>query len=362
MAEVSPGLVNALQVYPQNPPAAIDQLLPEAQAGDLVARGLVGWMLAQQGRLGEGVEHALAAARAGAGQLATLYAQQLASQADPSLRQSAAEFFRLAQQFPSVIDFFAQAQSAVQQGNSDLARELLGAAFTTPMASLGEQAQRMVDEADQRLRLIGETEAKVGAEAQRVRDAAERTLAAISREHEQLTEVARQTGALAAGTSAAVQAARYSERADAVERQARLYTYLSLGMAFLIAAAAIGLGATANGDAGVGEIARRAALSLPLVFVNVYLARLATSFRNEALRWRHVELQLQSVMPFLGEVSPDVRGNVIAALAAGFFPGQSLPGDDHANGTDMTDVVTAALQIARPSPVPPASPPPSATS
>lgn len=350
MAEqVSDEVLSALSTYPQNPEAGIQQVQPLATEDNLLARALLAWMLGQQGRAPEGLEHALAAAEAGAGQLAMTYAQNLVGQADPVTRDRAGEFFLLAQRFPATFDPFAQAQQALQQGNQQVARDLLAGAFTSPATMVPEEADRMLRDAQQRLKGLSDAETQVEGEATRVRQAMQEALDGIKREEGDLRTVAQQVGALASGSSAILQAQQYSDRADRVERRGELLTRLSLGLALVIAAAAIVLGASAAGESNVGAVARRAALSLPLVFVNVYLARLAGSYRNEALRWRHIELQLKSVVPYLGGLGADLRADVLAALAAGFFPGQGLPGNDHdAAPADLSSVMTAALERTAP--------------
>ena len=341
-------LLDALAAYQQDPEGGIRQVERQATDRDPVARGVLAWMLAQQGRLADGIPHALEAARAGAGQLATVYAQNLAASADPSQRDAAGEFFRLAQQFPSVIDPFAQAVAALQQGNRPLAEELLRDSVTAPLAGIREQADRLVQDADHRLRAIGETEARATAEADHAIAQIRESLEQVRREQEDLSSVARQAGALASGTSATVQARDYSERANRVERRAERLTLLSVVLAVGIAAGAIALAASGGGDTGVDDAARRAAFALPLVFVNLYLARLAGSFREEAIRWRHIELQMKSAIPFLGGMAPDRREDVLAALAAGFFPGQPMPGDhSDAAPPDIAAVLTAALDQSR---------------
>lgn len=343
--EVPDELLNALSLYPQNPQAAIDQSRPLADAGNLVAQGALAWMLAQQGRPTEGMDYALAAAQAGAGQLANQYGQNLVTNADPAARDRAAEFLQLAQRFPSVLDPFGTAQNAIQQGNQEVARDVLANAFTPPLGDLSKEADRILDDARSRLKDIGSKQSQVDAEAQGVTQAMHDALEGIRREEGELRKTARQVGALASQSSAILQAREYSDRADRIEKRGELLTYASLALAVLIAAAAIGLGASVVHESSITAIARRAALSLPLVFVNIYLARLAASFRNEALRWRHIELQLKSVVPYLGGIDAGMRGNVLAALAAGFFPGQALPTDDHEAGVaDKGAVMAAALE------------------
>jgi hypothetical protein len=60
---------------------------------------------------------------------------------------------------------------------------------------------------------------------------------------------------------------------------------------------------------------------------------LGSEERRDARSWTHIELQIRTARPYLGNLPDDLRQDVQAALALRFFPGQAQ--DPHGSSTEV---------------------------
>ncbi|MBA3807201.1 MAG: hypothetical protein H0X28_02210 [Solirubrobacterales bacterium] len=101
----------------------------------------------------------------------------------------------------------------------------------------------------------------------------------------------------------------YSLRAEQEERLGHRYTLWSLGLGVMtVSVIALVAILTLKEHTSVTTAAQRAAFGIPLALLAAYVNRLASAYRNQAWKLRHLELQLRTLNPFLAGLE-DVAGN-----------------------------------------------------
>jgi hypothetical protein len=142
-------------------------------------------------------------------------------------------------------------------------------------------------------------------------------------------------------------AANYAKRANNVEVAGNWMVCLSVLTGLFVAVLGLRLGLqVSSGGISADDALKRGALGLPFLGLGAYFASLGASFRNESLRWRHIELQISSVNPFLARLG-DRRADLLAVLAPMFFPGQSqYAGGGGKRDEDAAGGLTAAQLVA----------------
>ncbi|MFL5885513.1 MAG: hypothetical protein ACJ77M_10620 [Thermoleophilaceae bacterium] len=323
--EIRSAVVTALQQAAQGQwPAAIEPLRPLADADNPLATALIAYYLGMSGQPAHGVEYAKKAVRGpiAPGPIAANYIGWASN--DPSLRGQAATFFKAALDAGWSVDPIGQAQTFVQQGNADGAIEILEqvTARTLPQVEHDwEQLARDVSDSQQRVDadLNQVTQMRNQATAAMERDAA-----AIGSERKRIEELVGQTAALVQNVAAENLAGEYADRARAAARRATRWTSATLVVsigAIAIAAAFVLVGLANHHD--VSTVLSKAAISLPLLALAAYLNKLSTDERRDARSWTHIELQIRTARPYLGNLPEGLRDEVQAALALRFFPGQT---------------------------------------
>lgn len=335
----------------------IPQIRALADSGDRRSRAMAAWTMLAQSQFAEAAPYVRSASADGAPYLAGWLVQHLAGQPDPALRGLIPEFLRLAAR-TSTIDPFGPAMNAATAGDGQGMQDILDAAFDTPPWL--NELDGIVHAGRQHLITVEQTAAAVAARRDETVTAFETLLATANGELAALQEVAQQAGVLASDTSAEVQAKEYGERAAVSEKRAGRFTTASISLAIAIALASLLLAvlSVSNSDK-VGEGLQKAAFAIPFLVLNGYLIGLAREARREALRWRHVQLQLKAATPFLGVLDEERRKDVTALLALRFFPGQPLPdGADSGDAAAADASALAALFTEKPAaPNPPAERP-----
>lgn len=335
----------ALQNWPSNQQVAIDQLRVLADQGDDLARAVLAYMLGPQtGRWAEGIPYARAAIEAGASYLAYIYGQNLIGQGDAALRGEAPAFLRVALDEGWPVDPYSPVQQAVQQGDPATATQLLEIAFEPRPHAARQRWEQLITEVEARRQEVAETAAVVRSERERVVGEMQADREAVTEQRRSVEQLVAQVGALANKAAGGAIAEDYAVRAARVEETARRYTAASILLAVLIAVGATIATLVVDSGKLVDDAASKAAIAIPLVALNLYLVRLASQYRREAVELRHIELQFNTANPFLGLLDEERRKEVLVQLAPKFFPGQALPGAAAAgSGPDLNQVIAAAL-------------------
>jgi hypothetical protein len=335
--EFRSALTNALQIAPQGQwlPAA-DSLRRFADDGNPIAIALVAMWMGNAGQFAQGLPYAERAVRGpiAAGPIAVNYANWVAN--DPNLRDRAPEFWQAAVDVGWAIDPIGQAQTIAQQGNPDGAISLLQATQTRTLPQLErawEQLNREIAQSQQRLDadLTQVSNARSVLSARMNEDAS-----AIEAERKRIEELVGETTSLIQNVAADNLASEYAKRATAASGRSRRWTYATLAssvVAIAIAAAFVLIG-LANHHS-VGTVLAKAAISIPFLALAAYLNKQATDERRDARSWTHIELQIRTARPYLGNLPEALRDEVQAALALRFFPGQAQ--DPHGGTTADSD-------------------------
>lgn len=334
-------LVAALQQYPSAPPTALEQLRQQVTADDRRGRALLAWMLTQQGQFEEAgrVTQDLVDT-GGVAYLPQWVGANLIGQGTPELRQQGAALLGYALSDATGIDPFSHAQQLVAQGEPGAAVQLLehavqarppyepalGEILSTARARSSEirtARDEAIQERDRAVHDIGEVRSHV-------------------KDHqERLQRIVDEVGGLATKSTSVVQAREYGERAIAVEGRANRYTASAIVLGVLIAALAVVLGfIAAAADDPLESALEKLPITIPFLLLNIYVGRLAMHFREEAIRLRHIELQIRAATPFLEGLDEGPRKAVLAMLALRFFPGQALPDSSGETG-EPPDVAEA---------------------
>ncbi len=333
-------LLPALQQFPQNPQAIAAQMRQLADAtGDRRVAAIAGYTSVAAGELPQGLPYAKTAANQGASFIAGWIVQNLVGRPEPELRSQLPEFIALVAGSPPAFDYYAVAQQAAQQGNVEWLQEILDAAFmpASLAAPYTTELQGIVSSAHGVLAEVQSSAGAVSAARTQFDEATNEALDEVRSHLAEVSDAAREVGVLASETSAQVQAREYEERAKTVEDRANNYTTASIVLGAAIALASIGIAVltfTGQQSNVLVKGLEKAAFAVPLLVINGYLISLARAFREEALRWRHISLQLRATTPFLRALDDERRADVTALLALRFFPGQSLPSEANGGSSD----------------------------
>lgn len=315
-------LLAAVQSYQQAPPQAIEQLKPQADAGDSRAIALLAYFYINQGQIDEGLPYAEQAVKDGYGHLAQLYATDLAQRQRPELRARAAEFARAAIDNGANLDVFNLIIQSAQQGEPPLVSELLESTRGPGPSGVRDGWKQLLERANANLDRIDTAATEVAGQ----RDQAFEAISAETKMvEERRADAERQADELGLVTSALAShnlADAYAQDAERTEQQARRYTVASLGIGLISVGISLYGLLTVHAGNGVDTALTRAAFGIPVALLAVYVNSLATTHRREAWRLRHVELQIRTANPFLGLLDADRRRETLATLALRFFPGQ----------------------------------------
>jgi hypothetical protein len=339
-------IIQGLQNFPNNPQVAVDQhLIPVAQGGDARAMGLAAYYLGQQGRWPEAAEWAEKADDAGCIYIAFWVGHQLIGQPDVALKARGANLLARAMAFPTSVDPFGFAQQLVQNGAPAEALSVLDAAIGQPMP-WRERLKSATEEAQVQLESIRQSAAGARAEQDRVSTRFAAMEEAAKAELDSIKRLGIEVGDIAHDTAADYLKRGYEAEAKSVQTRADRLTIVSVVLAIAIAFAAIYIGTHLPAEDTLSEALEKAAFSIPLLALNAYLGSLASHYREEALRWRHIKLQIQTANPYLGALDEAQRKETLALLATRFFPGQPMPLPDKA--AEPSDVSAALAGMFQP--------------
>jgi hypothetical protein len=255
------------------------------------------------------------------------------TQNDPALRQYTVEFMKAALAVGWTIDPVSQAQQLAQQGEADRAVQMLtDTGVRTPWQTDSQWKTLVADIAQSQQRIDTDLRGVAEARAQALSAIADHE-SSIATERDRVRALVGETTALVQNVAADNLAADYAGRAKAATERARRWTIATLVVsvaAIVLAATFVLAGLARNHD--VSTVLSKAAISLPLLAMAAYLNRLGTEERRDARSWTHIELQIRTARPYLGNLPDDLRQQVQAALALRFFPGQAQ--DPHGGGLD----------------------------
>jgi hypothetical protein len=315
-------------------PAAISVVQPLADRGDPVATALTAWFMGQSGQAAQGVPYALKAIgqHVAPGPTAANYVSWTSN--DPSLRSHTVDFFNAAVNAGWTVEPMSAAQQLFQQGDPESGFRLLTEVRypTAPMARADWEA--LVEEVGANRSRMDEGVRQVQEAAALSKDAIDQQAAAITEERERVAALVGDTTLLVQNVAADNLAGEYAARAAAAATRASRWTFATLAVsvgAIALAATFVLVGLARNHD--VSTIASKAAISLPLLALAAYLNRLGSEERRDARNWTHIELQIRTARPYLGNLPDALRQEVQAALALRFFPGQSQ--DPHGASVSM---------------------------
>jgi hypothetical protein len=98
-------------------------------------------------------------------------------------------------------------------------------------------------------------------------------------------------------------------------------------------------------DEGLQTTIGKVLVSLPILVIAGYIASVASSNRRMGWHWRHVELQIRTAEPFIGNLDQDTRDSLLAALAIRLFPGQAQDPQHGGASSERMDVGTLITGI-----------------
>jgi hypothetical protein len=326
---------------------AVEMLRPLADRGDEpLANALVALWLGNAGQASDGVRYARQAVedRVMVAPIAGQYVGWVLN--DPLLRKDTPYFYAAAIDAGWNADPLGHAQQLFQFGAPELAIELLASpsppsagrareSWTQVVADI-EGARRRVDG------LLSEVDAGRGAALNKM----ETDQAAVQAERQRVADLVGETTALVQDVAADTLAKEYAERAAAARGRATWWTAATLIVSTgAIALAAWFVLAGLSGDHDPATVLSKAAITLPLLALAAYLNRMGSEERRDARSWTHVELQIRTARPYLGNLGDSLRDEVQAALALRFFPGQSQ--DPHGGPAAEADDALALVRELR---------------
>jgi hypothetical protein len=367
MSTTDEQIVATLQQYPSGPPVATQQLRQYVTPEDRRGRALLAWMLTQQSEVDEASQITLELVEGGGvAYLPQWVGQNLIGQGTPELRQRGVILLGHALTDSVGIDPFSVAQQLVSQGEPAGAVDLINRAVDARppyepaladilsraragLAEIRKAREQALREQERAVHDIGEVRRHVKSDQQR------------------LERIVQEVGGLASKSTSLIQAREYGERAMAIEKRANRYTVSAIVLGVCVAALAVVLGViAAASDDPLESALEKLPITIPFLLLNIYIGRLAMHFREEAIRLRHIELQIRAATPFLEALDEGPRKAVLAMLALRFFPGQSLP-DSSGESAEPPDIAEAlgtllsgrgvpgGQQSAPPTPGPPVS-------
>ncbi len=280
------------------PQQAAQLIRPAAEAGDTRAEGLLAYWLTQQGQQPEAVDWAERAAEGEFLFVAWWVGQQLVNQPDVALRTRGVALFSKGSAAASGIDPISLAQQLAQQGSPDLGVQLLTSVVGSP-TPWRQQGEAALKDVQQRVNAIAQLQESLEAQRDETADALRAMKGSAESELESLQRLGGEVGDIAHNRAADYLKEGYEAEANRVERRANVMTILSVLLAIGIATAAIIIATHLPSGDTLHQALEKAAFSIPLLALNAYLGRLASVYREEALRWRHIKLQIQTANPFL---------------------------------------------------------------
>jgi hypothetical protein len=332
--EQSQQLFAAVQAYQQTPGQAIEQLKPLADTGDPRAVALIAYFMIQQGQIDEGLPFATQAIQQGYGQIAQIYANDLAQRGRPELRTRTPEFALAALDDGWPVDIFNLIVTSVQQGQPDVVAQLLESARGPRPMAPRRQWEELVAKAEADRDQIASAAAEVSGRRDQAFISIDTETEAIVERRAEADRQADELGLVTSAIAAENLADAYAKDAERTEQQSKRFTWASLVTgAVSVAVSVYGL-LTVKAGSGFDTVIARAAFGLPVALLAAYVNNLATTHRREAWRLRHIELQIRTANPFLGLLDGERRKETLAALALRFFPGQEGVGSD-SNETDL---------------------------
>lgn len=317
-------------------PEAVSIVRPLADGGDFIATVLTAQYLLNSGSVVEGIPYGRKVAKAGNGVIAQNYFGHLWGQ--PGHKAEALEFLKMAMEAgypaPNPVE---HAPAAVQEGQDDIAIELLRLSASAQPAPARADWEQLVAQAEKDGSKIKSAAEEVDGRRARALDELAQAEESFNEERQRISRIVDETDQLVHEASAATLAREYGRHAEAEEERAQRYTR---------AAIAAGLGASIgtvfiaylafSKESEVGAVLTKGALTIPLIIFAGYLARLAGQFRAKAWAWRHVELQIRTSEPFIALLDDEPRQALLAALALRFFPGQAQTPDSE-SASDLGD-------------------------
>jgi hypothetical protein len=324
-------LAQVFQQWNQGQPgqqAATETALRLAEeSSDVRAESVAAWVLGNAGRWPEAATFAERAAVKGSAGIAQWVGSHLQGQGDPNLRRVGLRLQSAAADAGASIDFVNVAHQFANASDLEVAADAIDQlAMARPVAARGRWDE-LVSESEPRAREIADAAAGVMTERDRVLEAMEADRTRIAEQRVTVERLVEEVGNLANKAGGLALANDYGERANKIERRANLATVTAIVLAVLIAVLAILLAIDAGQDADPLKSAlQKAPITIPFLLLNIYIARLASGFREEAINLRHIELQIRTAEPFLGALDRERRQAVLAMLALRFFPGQEVAG------------------------------------
>jgi hypothetical protein len=323
----------------------MDILRPLADDGDDQAAALLAWLYVSQGPWNEGIPYARAAAKAGIITPLPNYVGNMLS--DPSMRRDAIEFVRLLKDAGWPVDPMSYATQTAQQGDLDAATAFFELTALPAPAGARQQWDDLLEEVRPAVDDIKASVSVVQADRDRAAAAIAEHESHVSDDRSRMEDLVREVTDLANQGAAAHLANEYANQAERTETTAKRYTNWAIwaGGAAAVAAGVIAFFAFST-ESGVGPVLTKAALALPILAFAGYIARLATIHRQQAWRWRHIELQIRTANPFVSPLPDEQRRILIAALALRFFPGQPIS-DNKSDSAETTDPVALLADLLR---------------
>lgn len=329
--DLSKRLAGVLQVWSQQPDGpqtgTSNAVALAEQTGDVRAEAVATWALGNTGDWARAAEFAEKAAAKGSIGIATWAANNLQGQGDQSLRRAALRLHSLVADAGPGVDFVTIAHQLVSVGDLDGAADAIEELVVARPHNVRTQWDTLIAEVQPRLKEIGDAAVAAATERDRVMKDMDEQQREVAGQREAVERLVSEVGGLANKAGGLVLANDYGERANTIEARANWATVISIVLAVLIAILAIVLAVDAWKDVEpLRSALQKAPITVPFLLLNIYIARLAHGFREEAIKLRHIELQIRTANPFLGALDPERRQAVLAMLALRFFPGQEVAG------------------------------------
>jgi hypothetical protein len=313
---------------PNGPQEATQELLRIAEeTQDGRAEAMAAWALGNTGNWPRAAEMAERAVSGGSVGVAPWVAANLQGQGDPNLRQAAVRLQSAAADAGVAVDFPNMAHALVNAGDPEAGAEAIDQLGVARPIAARAQWESIVREVEPKVREISDAAVAAATERDRVLAEIESSRQTVQAERESVERLVGEVGGLANKAGGLVLANDYGDRADKIEWRANWATVVSIVLAVLIALLAIVLAIDAGTEKDpLDAVLKKAPITVPFLLLNIYIARLASTFRDEAIKLRHIELQIRTANPFLGSLDPERRQAVLAMLALRFFPGQEVAG------------------------------------
>lgn len=261
------------------------------------------------------------------------------------MRARGATLLESAWELPNTtVDPFGPIQQLAAQGNPDLALKVATAAASNP-GPWKLRFEQALGEAEGTVSSIRRIETELASGSARLSGAFDEMRAQAENELASIKTLGVEVGQIAHDKAADFLKKGYESEAARVQKRADIATAASIALATVLAVATAVIARNLPKDGTLSAALEKGALTIPFVALNVYLARLASHLRDEALRWRHIKLQIQTVSPFLGTLDEKQRKETLALLATRFFPGQPMPMPAHAAApSDLSAALASMVQ------------------